>query len=80
MARMKFEMWKNRPEYGGIKFAFTDGKGDRRVHSFGSPPESIDHVSPMYLYDRFSNAKNVRHCNFIKRRYKEEIVNFRELL
>lgn len=79
MKRLKFEMWKHRPEVGGIMFSFTDGKGHTQETWFGGPPTSIDHVSPSYLYGRFSNAKNERHCEFIKRRYKEEIQRFKEV-
>lgn len=77
MARLKFEMWRHSPEGGGIMFSFTDGNGNRAETWFGAPPGSIDHVCLVYLKNRFPNVKNDRHCQFIKRRYKEEIMRLK---
>jgi hypothetical protein len=77
-SHLKFDMWLHRPEVGGIMCSFTDGKGATLETWFGSPPLSIDHVGPEYLGNRFANVSNEKHCEFIKRRYKEEITKFRK--
>ncbi|GKS12830.1 hypothetical protein YDYSY3_38300 [Paenibacillus chitinolyticus] len=73
MARLKFEMWKDRD--GNIMSRFTDGKGRSTDSYWASPPESIDHVGPEYLPQRYRhpNVKGVRHIEFVKRRFKEEV-------
>ena len=74
MARLQFEITK--ATHSGINMSFTDGKGRTSSTWFGAPPDSINHVCIKYLKDRFGNVKTERHCEIIKRRYAEEIVNF----
>ncbi|MDB5056139.1 MAG: hypothetical protein JWM44_4189 [Bacilli bacterium] len=79
MARLKFEMWLHRPEVGGVMSRFTDGKGRYTESWWSSPPLSIDHVGPEYLPQphRHPNVRSDRHNEFIKRRFKEEVINFK---
>ncbi|MNL06606.1 hypothetical protein D3C87_1272460 [compost metagenome] len=80
MGRLKFEMWEYRrnpdSEANGFMSRFTDGTGKSTDSWWCSPPLSIDHVGPEYLkYSyRHPNVRNARHIEFIKRRYKEEIL------
>lgn len=80
MARLKFEMWKDRD--GNVFSRFTDGNGLYTDSYWCSPPSSIDHVGPEYLPQRHRhpNVRNDRHVEFIKRRFKEEVVKFKECL
>ena len=77
MARLKFEMWKDRD--GNIMSRFTDGKSRSTDSYWSSPPASIDHVSFGYLSQRHRhpNVRNAKHDEFIKRRFKEEIALLR---
>ncbi len=77
MARLKFEMWKDRD--GNIMSRFTDEKGHSTDSYWSSPPESIDHVGPEYLrYNyRHPNVRNARHQAFVKREFKEQVVKLR---
>lgn len=77
MKRLKFEMWKDRD--GNIMSRFTDGRGISTDSYWCSPPESIDHVGPEYLPQRHRhpNVRNQRHAEFIKRRFKEEVLKVR---
>ena len=74
MARLKFEMWKGRA--GNIMSRYTAGKGCSTDSYWCSLPVSIDHVSFGYLSQRHRhpNVRNVKHDEFIKRRFKEEIA------
>jgi hypothetical protein len=76
MRRLKFEMWKHRD--GGVMTRFTDGRGIYTDSWWSSPPSSINHVGPEYLLNRHPNVRNDRHVDFIKRCFKEEVVNFKE--
>lgn len=84
MARLKFEMWAYREkpdaDINGYMTRFTDGKGVYTDSWWCSPPGSIDHVGPEYIKQRHRhpNAQNMRHIEFIKRRYKEEIQRVKE--
>lgn len=78
MPRLKFEMWPNIPhgkEQDGYISRFTDGAGRETDSYWSSPPQSIDHVGPEYLPQRHRhpNCRSVRHEQFIKSRYKEEM-------
>jgi hypothetical protein len=77
MARLKFEMWKDRD--GNVMSRFTDGTGRFTDSYWSSPPVSIDHVGPEYLKQRHRhpNVRNSRHDAFIKNRYKEEVAVLR---
>jgi hypothetical protein len=84
MTRLKFEMWpyRDKPdsEVNGYMSRFTDGKGNYTDSWWCSPPASIDHVGPEYLPQRHRhpNVRNDRHIVFIKQKFKEEIVKFKE--
>ncbi|MGO4540358.1 hypothetical protein [Paenibacillus sp. 2TAB19] len=77
MARLKFEMWKDRD--GNIMSRFTDGTGSSTDSYWSSPLASIDHVGPEYLrYNyRHPNVKNANHEVFVKKRFKEEVAKLR---
>lgn len=82
MTRLKFEMWRYEPkpgEFDGYMTRFTDGKGSWTDSWWCSPPGSIDHVGPEYLKNphRHPNVRNARHENFIKQRYKEEVMRLK---
>ncbi|NEU27055.1 hypothetical protein G3M74_13210 [Paenibacillus polymyxa] len=77
MGRLKFEMYKDRD--GNAMSRFTDGNGVSTESYWCSPPPSIDHVGPEYLKQRHrhQNVRTVRHMEFIKERYKEEVLKVR---
>ena len=84
MQRLKFEMWvyENKPgDPNGYMSRFTDGKGIFTESWWNSPPSSIDHVGPEYLRQRHRhpNVRNDRHISFIKQRFKEEIVKYKNV-
>jgi hypothetical protein len=77
--KLKFEMWKHerKPnEFDGYMSRFTNGNGDYTESWWSSPTKSIDHVGSEYLrYNyRHPNVKTKQHEEFIKRRYKEEMI------
>jgi hypothetical protein len=79
MASLKFEMWKyeRKPgEFDGYISRFTDGKGDWTESWWSSPPEDIAHAGREYLQNphRHPNVRTVRHDEFVKRRFKEEMA------
>lgn len=75
--RLKFEMCKADPEYGGYESKFTDGKGRSSTSWWSKPQMSIDHAGPEYLRNRYNNVRTERHDQFIKKRYKEEMIRLR---
>jgi len=79
MGRLKFEMKKDETEERSVYTYFTDGNGIVTESWWSSPPSSIDHVGPEYLRQRHRhpNVSNKRHDEFIKRRFKEEIVKLK---
>ncbi|PYE52516.1 hypothetical protein HUB98_26350 [Paenibacillus barcinonensis] len=76
--RLKFEMWKaTQPYSGGYVSMFTDGKGRTSTSWRAKPMMSIDHAGPEYLPGRHNNVRTARHDQFIKKRYKEEMIRLR---
>lgn len=75
--RLKFEMWKADPQYGGCWSRFTDGTGYATESWWSGPSASIDHAGPEYLPNRHNNVRTARHDQFIKARYKEEMKRLR---
>lgn len=79
MQRLHFRMWEWRrmpfdeKHYGYIS-QFTDGNGIFTESWWSNPPSSIDHVGSGYLKNRHPNVKNARHEAFVKRRFKEEML------
>lgn len=78
MQKLKFEMWKyeRKPgELDGYMSRFTDGKGNYTESWWASPPDSIDHVGREYLvaHYRHPNIKTLKHDEFVKARFKEEM-------
>ncbi|URJ46398.1 hypothetical protein MF628_000928 [Paenibacillus polymyxa] len=74
MSRLKFEMWKHDPKYGGYMSRFTDGKGKWTDSWWSSPPPSIDHVGREYIPNRHPNVRTTQHDQYIKNRFKEEMA------
>ncbi|MGF6352462.1 hypothetical protein ABIE27_000358 [Paenibacillus sp. 4624] len=79
MSRLKFQMWKAEPRYGGYMSLFTDGKGVWTESWWSSPPSSIDHVGREYIPNRHPNVKNLRHDQFVKQQYKQEMARLKSL-
>lgn len=82
MVRLKFEMYPYIPHgkpQNGVISRFMDGKGRETESWWNCPPESIDHVGPEYLRQRHRHPNSaVRHDDFIKRRFKEEMKRLKE--
>lgn len=60
----------------GIYVRFINGNGCGGITFLYDPPENLDHVDKKELNDLFQNVVRREQVDFIKRRYKEEIVNF----
>jgi hypothetical protein len=84
MKRLKFEMWEYRSKpdepVNGL-MDFTDGRGIFTDSWWSSAPTSIDHVGFGYLRNphRHPNVANERHVEFIKKRFKEEVVKYKSV-
>jgi hypothetical protein len=77
---MEFRMWRKstqQPNNSGVWCSFENKTGFSQTF-FNNPSDSISHVCIDYLQGRFWNVKRKDQAAFIKRRFKEEIVKFKE--
>jgi len=74
-----FEMWRSANQDQNDRGVWCSFKTKNGYSStfFNAPPDSIDHVCINYIRGRFSNVRQESQMNFIKKRYKEEIVKFK---
>lgn len=78
MSRLKFNLIHDYrcEDRGGLYAVFTTGKGISREHWFCAPNKSIAHAADEYLRDKFNMRLTKRQCDFIRKRYSEEIKRY----